>query len=118
MKVYIVTTGQYSDYTIEGACSTRELAETAAEHYSYANVEEFEVDADFTKGQVHIFRCFLTADGDLRNEDNYWTWDDNYKQRGGLRLSNGLFRAYSKRNAEDARRLAAEARTQYLQEKP
>ena len=124
MKVYIVTTGEYSDYTIEGACSTQELADAAATRYSDADINEYEVDEDFSKDQIQRWECFLDGDGNLTSEHSYWyaTYQGD-RGRSGMKMGRGFAFGYSYRglsnvSAEDARRLAAEARTQHLQEKP
>ena len=51
MKVYIVTSGAYSDYEIDAVFSTREMAEkyiaTNNTHdYPYEYIEEYEVDSN------------------------------------------------------------------------
>jgi hypothetical protein len=48
-KVYVVTSGEYSDYSIVAVCSTREIADkiTAAENAKYkldTRVEKWEMD--------------------------------------------------------------------------
>lgn len=45
MKVYLVTTGGYSDYSVQMVCSTRERAEAASRFFYDVNgVEEWELD--------------------------------------------------------------------------
>lgn len=53
--VYVVTTGEYSDYGIERICSTRARAEAICAHLNagddgrvldYADIEEWQVDGD------------------------------------------------------------------------
>lgn len=48
MKVYLVTTGSYSEYSIEHICEKKELAEKLATHYGdEANeIEEWELTAE------------------------------------------------------------------------
>lgn len=43
--IYLLTAGEYSDYHIVAAYSSRELAEEAQSHYPYSDIEEYEVDA-------------------------------------------------------------------------
>lgn len=122
MKVYIVTTGEYSDYTIQGACSTQALADAAAAKYDDASVGEWEVDEDFSAGQVQRWECFLNGDGGLTNERSYWNVAfPGDPGRSGQTMGRAFATGYSYRgcsnvSAEDARRLAAEARTQHLRE--
>ena len=45
MKVWLITSGEYSDYSVDMVCSTRKRAERAVVFYPNANIEEWEVDA-------------------------------------------------------------------------
>ena len=42
--IYILTEGDYSDYHIVGAYSTKELAEEAQSLYQYSQIEEYGLD--------------------------------------------------------------------------
>ena len=44
MKIFLVTDGEYSDYHVKGAFSTKEKAEEAIILYSAGNIEEREID--------------------------------------------------------------------------
>lgn len=48
-KIYIVTTGEYSDYSICGAFSTEEAAEAFRYYHNYDAVEEWDVDQEVPK---------------------------------------------------------------------
>lgn len=56
-KVYIVTSGEYSDYTIEAVFATREKAEEYVEaHGADYRVEEYQVDDAEVKKKESIWR--------------------------------------------------------------
>jgi hypothetical protein len=63
MKVYIVTSGSYSDYSIDAVFSTRKLAQEwidkkAAEEYSgHYNIEPWDVDAQKDAKLVPRYRA-------------------------------------------------------------
>lgn len=63
---YVVTTGEYSSYSIRGVYSTREKADYAARLYG-GDVEEYEIDAlpDHPEGMVNIY-VFMEKDGKAR----------------------------------------------------
>lgn len=48
MKVYVITKGSYSDYSIYGVAVNKEMAETLRKHvsdrYEDANIEEYDTD--------------------------------------------------------------------------
>jgi hypothetical protein len=69
-KIFIVTSGEYSDYHIEGVFSTKKLAEEFAAKGS-GNVEEYDLDAR-TKDQVREVFC-VEIDlhtGEINREDS------------------------------------------------
>ena len=61
-KVYIVTDGEYSDYSIEGVFSTLEKAETCQRLYGYDNIEEYELDEEL-KIEKKIWEVQLPLSG-------------------------------------------------------
>lgn len=66
MKVYLVSTGDYSAWTIHGMFSTREVAEKCAKLLDEANgVEEWEVDAlaDRVKRGVSVWLAWSGTHG-------------------------------------------------------
>ena len=65
-KIYVVTEGEYSSYTIDGVYSTREKADYAARLYG-GEVEEYEIDAlpNHPEGMVNIY-VFIKKDGTAR----------------------------------------------------
>lgn len=76
MKIYVVTTGSYSDYSINSMFSTRELAEQYTKGIYEANdVEEYELD-EF-KEQMRDGFCWwlviMLKDGSVyRSEPSGW----------------------------------------------
>ncbi len=43
-SIYVLTEGDYSDYSIIGVYSTKELAEEAQTLYKYSQIEEYDLD--------------------------------------------------------------------------
>ena len=82
-KVYLVSSGRYSDYSILAVFSTREKAEELNGHFGvYANdIEEFLLDPDIVYSKKQRFSVTITRDGDTekleRIEDMKYTWDSN-----------------------------------------
>jgi hypothetical protein len=66
MKVYIVTSGCYSDYHIEGVYSTREMAEEyiRAIKDDYKGINEWEVDVVVDPIEHGYLRWYVRFDGD------------------------------------------------------
>lgn len=104
MKVYIVTDGDYSDYTIQKVFSNKEAAEEYKYWHHIANeIEEYEVadTAMDTEDQRYMFiRVYGTsypeAVVDIKYEINPQTISDNHIKRGA-----GLwdYRNYNKTGA-------------------
>ena len=73
MRIYIVTRGRYSDYTICGAYSTLALAEGALPIFDgnggseSARVEEFPIDEQLPTG--NYWEIWMTAEGDILKGD-------------------------------------------------
>jgi len=65
--VFIVTSGDYSDYGIDGVYSTRELAEAAIKHDEYeARIEEFFLDNGSTDpNRYRVFTIHMQRDGSV-----------------------------------------------------
>ena len=69
MKVYVVTSGSYSDYRIEGIFKKKEDAETLASVLSDGNeVDEWEVN---TRRVVPLWALWMKKNGDL--DEDYGT---------------------------------------------
>ncbi len=122
--VYLLSTGEYSDYTVEGVFSTEGLADKAAATYDGAEVKAFELDGLDTSVRFALWTCYLTHAGDVKWERISWRggWHAGTPRRGSegpldTAIIGHNFRGWSDRSAEDARRLAAEARQRHLQDK-
>lgn len=79
-KVYIVTSGDYSDYAIEAVFSTREKAEEYVDaHGSDYRVEEYPVDDAEVKKNESIWLVFIdwktgeVLSANSENYDSYYT---------------------------------------------
>jgi hypothetical protein len=74
-KVYIVTEGEYSDYTVHGAFSTRELAELAiAQHNNEGEIEEYELDSQLQKSGWNYYWVTMDDGGNVVNCKAQWDW--------------------------------------------
>lgn len=68
-KVYVVSSGSYSDYKVEAIFSTKKLAEefeTLVPDLDYNDIEEYEFDpptADLIKRGYSIWRIHMLIDG-------------------------------------------------------
>jgi len=68
-KVYIVTSGIYSDYNICGVFSTEEKAEKYAADCEYSRKDHVKVD-EYTldeRKERRIYRVFMTKEGEVNN---------------------------------------------------
>lgn len=67
MKVYIVTSGNYSDYYIERVFSTREKAQEYLDHRGNAeraNIEEYNLDEETPRGVFGYIVLFYLGTGE------------------------------------------------------
>ena len=58
-KIYVVTSGCYSDYRIERVFSTRELAEEFIDHDAYCDIEEYVLDGEMPPRKEIVFSIML-----------------------------------------------------------
>lgn len=87
--VYIVTSGEYSDYGIDSVWTTREAAEEAASTDRDARVEEWAVDTTETRTFLE-WRARVTPGADVRVDDR--PMQTNYHSRPeAYRASNGWY---------------------------
>ena len=63
-KIYIVTSGSYSDYNIQGVFSTHKKAEKVANAYSDCNIEEWDVDTLFSIARKGLVRFYINMERD------------------------------------------------------
>lgn len=68
MNIYLVTDGEYSDYRVMCACSTKEKAKYAKKFYVAEYIEEYELDAlpDHPAG-MFWYSVQMDRDGNSRN---------------------------------------------------
>lgn len=74
MKIFIVTSGEYSDYHIDAVFSTEENAKKYAELHPgrFADIEEFDVDEDMAlinkirDEKITIYKISMFKDGKVR----------------------------------------------------
>lgn len=82
MKVYLVSTGEYSDYSVEGIYSTRELAEEAVKRFaSHNDIKEFELDA-MPELKDGLYGWRVRFDGEniastQREGIDFWSWREH-----------------------------------------
>lgn len=64
MKVFLVSTGSYSDYNVEGIFSTYEKANDFKNYIRYANdIEEYELDMPYEKNILVIMDLRINKKG-------------------------------------------------------
>ena len=83
-KIYIVTSGCYSDYSINAVFSTRELAEEyidAGNGYEDADIEEYNLDEPIKRKTRVLFVSMMLADKKVRHvsDNNPPMWKDVVK---------------------------------------
>ena len=66
-KIYIVTSGEYSDYGIDAVFTTKEKAvDYVEQHGTDYNIEEYELDKEVEKKNQLWYIAFCIDDGELR----------------------------------------------------
>lgn len=68
--IYVLTTGEYSDYKIVGLFTTKELAEAFMEKFNIdGTVEEYELDVldQYTKMEELAFKVLMKKDGTVEH---------------------------------------------------
>jgi hypothetical protein len=89
-KVYVVTQGEYSDYSIEAVTLDRKVAKAIVERISGAKtrVETYDLyDKDSSLAPITYYRVYVDKDG---NETRRWItthhpWDDMVQETWGNR---------------------------------
>lgn len=83
-KVYVVTSGEYSDYRIEAVFMTKEQANEYINEYTYSNdfkIEEFNVNVPLNKWDK-IFSIWMDKEGNTNVLKKLFikksTWHKNY----------------------------------------
>lgn len=86
MKVYIVTSGEYSDYHIERVFDSREKAERFISNNinnERSMIEEFEVNTESQKEGSRLIRFLVEMDKDGNTNDwIIYNYDDYFKTDG------------------------------------
>lgn len=132
MKVYLVTSGEYSDYSINGIFSTRTLAHAFIEEMNKEeirvltddeNIEEWEVDAQVSARTMTAWQCGIMLDTGEIIEGPY-KYDSLCRPFRGEVLQEEvavpmygmrkITRVCSGISADHARKLAVEARQAWL----
>ena len=122
MKIYVVTSGEYSDYGINALFSTKELAQLYMDKFNepysgYNDIMECEVDEleSDLRSDRKPFNIIMKRDGEIVRVDvgtTYGTYDGNFKtyslNKDSLNIS--LFAD----NEEQAIKIANEKRLKYL----
>jgi hypothetical protein len=123
MKVYVVTAGSYSDYSIDSIFSTKELAEAyiaegEKEPYaSYNGVDEWEVDELAGNVLRQMWTAYITRDGTLHtNREQKVMANPKARSRAQGLIGDWGFQGESFISQEHAMKLAVEARQKWLRE--
>jgi hypothetical protein len=66
MKIYVVTSGSYSDYSISDVFSTKEKAQAYIDAYGggYNHIEDYELDPEYKTAKPGYARYSVTMDRD------------------------------------------------------
>lgn len=120
-KIFMVTDGEYSDYHIKGAFSTKKKAENFINDFG-GRIEEVLIDQLENTSNVSTFYCCMDLkSGEIINEIVSSARIKNKTRRLikrqkcniGIPNSEGVF-VESTQSKEHARKCAAEARQKYL----
>ena len=122
MKIYVITAGEYSDYSIYGVAINMADAEKIAERVSSyvqepANIEEYDTDSwqDIIR-TGGFYEVIKRGNGSLDVYDVHWQIDRNYENRNKVtRLSRtpGLRVMVIARGEEHAKKIAADLFAEY-----
>jgi len=121
-KLYAITHGEYSDYSILTLCSDREKAEKLVEwynrydRYDHAEVEEYEDSLMVPDESLIPYEVLFNADGSIR-----WVYKGSYPLNAVeghmFRCDDGRFYAYVlAADEEGAEKIAAEKRAKWIAE--
>lgn len=129
-KIYLVTDGEYSDYSIYGAFSSREKAQQYIDarnapdtcwRLSGANIEEWEIDEGLSERLHTRWRIGLAlGNGEVvepaRSNESWGLPANGVEGISSVpcHQNRGIVRAESVESAEHAMKLAVEARQKWL----
>lgn len=125
MKIYVVTSGEYSDYQIDALYSTRDraLAHIGSEQNDRAKIEEWELDEEQDSVWMETWSVGLLEDGSTNPHirfGSYWSFREQ-SWRGRVNSwdchDGWRFNADSPISREHAHKLAVEARQEWLRKK-
>lgn len=126
MKVYVITSGEYSDYRICAVTLDKEKAEKLrkrCDHFDYtgAQIEEYDTEESESLLIGNSFRVCFDKSGNVemiaKNELTCYTLE-MCKEKPSFNAIDNLLTVYVMANsAEDAIKIAAERRAKYLSEK-
>ena len=118
-KIYIVTSGEYSDFHIDKVFSTKKLAHkfigNGGEQFS---IETWDVDKK-SEGKIRqIFEIWIRLDnGELFHEGNSFLLDEDNKRACWTGITSQHAQGHSFVSSEHAHKLAVEARQKWLRER-
>jgi hypothetical protein len=119
--IYIVTSGEYSDYSIEAVFSTRADAELYLKQpgfseYAYPTIEEWEMDSLSKSLHARYVNYFVRM---AKDGETLETWTKPldqpiFKRQYGFDISNNLIMDINATSKEHAIKIANETRTQII----
>ena len=78
-KIYIVTSGDYSDYGIEAVFSTKEKAEEyVQQHGTNYRIEDYDIDEEVVKKEIKIWEVIMCFDNFEVIECNVGLYGDGW----------------------------------------
>jgi len=122
-KVYIVTSGEYSDYGIDAVFSTKELAEQAQKLVPFSNIEEYELDIGAEEMRNGMFPFVVKMDREgsanaISRSDCFRQWLDKRFRETSCEFyyhSPGILYCYCfAKDEKHAIKIANEKRTQLI----
>ena len=122
-KVYVVTSGEYSDYGINAVFSTEELANAAVDvvnkdrKYDHARVEVYELDAvDFTVPGMTLYNVRMKLNGYVLSVNKATYLDFEFNVYPESSDGGHLVTTIASDSAEGAIKVANERRTAWILE--
>jgi len=95
MKVYLVSEGCYSDFTIIGAFSTPEKAKDAADYFNAnEHIDEYEIDQDAKQRPVGMKSFSVTMDREGNVVKDEWSHTNVIHECSGSNADNDVIYPY------------------------
>lgn len=127
MKVYVITSGRYSDYHIDAVAVDRDRAELLKKWYSRAEswsgdakIEVFDTDEDgLIRGEPRrVWNFDINEKGVVFDGKEEWTFEGNFENQFGFSHGGLIFFAkVVARDKDVAKKIAIDTRTQMLAER-